>query len=91
MHQRPSAPVFMRQDCLYPCGAKADVTRLMNAVPLEKWVRISIDERCFVKAGLRPSKVDTPFLIATSGKLDLDFSYVDLEPVGSSPPTVQCD
>ena len=81
----------MRQDCIYPCGAKADVTRLMNSVPMNQWVRVSIDQACFVKNGLDPRKVETPFLLATTGKLDLDLSYIDLEPAGQTPPTIQCE
>ena len=91
LHQRPSAPTFVRQDCIYPCGAKADVTRLMNSVPMNQWVRVSIDQACFVKNGLDPRKVETPFLLATTGKLDLDLSYIDLEPAGQTPPTIQCE
>ncbi len=91
LHVRPTAQTFLRQDCIYPCGARADVTRLLNAVPMNQWVRVSIDQRCFVKNGLDPKKVETPFLIATEGKLDLDISYIDLEPVTTTAPTIQCE
>jgi beta-glucosidase len=88
---KPTAPVFIRQDCVYPCGAKADMTRLMNAVPLDQWVRVSIDQKCFVKFGLDPKKVETSFLLATTGKFDAAISYIDLEPVGTGHPTIACE
>ena len=87
---RPTAITHFRQDCIYPCGAKADITRLLNVVPLSQWVRVSIDEQCLVMSGLDPRKVETPFLIHTTGKLDLSVSYIALEAIGTNPPTVGC-
>ena len=88
---RPTQPTTLRMDCIYPCGAKADVTRLLNAVPLNTWARVTVDLRCFLKFGLIASKVETPFLLTTAGKLDLAVSYIDLEPIGASHPTITCD
>ena len=59
-------------------------------MPTDQWVRVTVDMDCFVKSGLDPSKVETPFLISTRGKLDLSFSYVRLEPVGAAKPTITC-
>jgi beta-glucosidase len=87
---RPTAPVFLRQDCVFPCGAKAEITRLLKTVPTRQWVRVSMDLRCMVDAGLDPRRVDTPFLITTAGRLDLTFSHVALEPIGATPPTISC-
>ena len=88
---RPTASTIFRQDCIYPCGAKADITRLLNVAPLNQWVRVSVDMKCMLKAGLDPRKVETPFLINTAGKLDLSVSYIQLEPIGDQPPTIGCN
>lgn len=87
----PTAPTALRIDCVYPCGASADVTRLLKAVTVGQWFRVSVDLNCFVKAGLDPKKVETPFLLSTRGKLDVEFSYVALEPVASEQPTITCN
>jgi beta-glucosidase len=90
VHAPPTSQAILRIDCVYPCGASADITRLLKAVPTDQWVRVTVDMDCFVKSGLDPSKVETPFLISTRGKLDLSFSYVRLEPVGAAKPTITC-
>lgn len=90
VHARPTSQTILRIDCVYPCGASADITRLLKAVPTDQWVRVTLDMDCFKKSGLDPRKVETPFLISTRGKLDLSFSYVRLEPVGTAKPTITC-
>jgi len=90
INARPSTTTILRMDCIYPCGASADITRLLKAAPSDQWLRVSVDLACFVKAGLDPRKVETPFLISTQGKLDIAVSYIQLEPVGAQRPTINC-
>ena len=90
VHAPPTSQTNLRIDCVYPCGASADITRLLKAVPRDQWVRVTLDMSCFLKSGLDPRKVETPFLISTQGKLDLTFSYVRLEPIGTAKPTISC-
>ena len=90
VHERPTATVTFRVECVFPCGAKADITRLFRVSPLDQWARVTVDANCMAAAGLESAKVDIPFLINTTGKLEATFSYIDLEPAGPEPPTISC-
>jgi beta-glucosidase len=88
---RPSADVVFRLDCVWPCSATTDITKLMKAAPLDKWVRATIDIKCLEKAGLDAAKVETGFLISSQGKLDIAFSYVSIAEKSDEKPTIGCD
>jgi len=46
---------------------------------------------CFTDKGLKPATVNTPFLVYTTGKLDVTFSDIRWEPdVNPGPPAKRC-
>jgi beta-glucosidase len=90
VHEPPSEVVELRVDCSYPCGAKADITRLLRAAPKDQWVRFSLDLQCFKSSGLDLSKVDTMPLLRTRGRLSISVGKVSLIANASGRATIGC-
>lgn len=86
----PTEKVFMKMGCVYPCGSSAEVTPLLEALTPDQWVRLSFDLKCFSDGGLVVGRVDTPFLITTSGAMSL--SIADISVVSGLGPdaTIRC-
>ena len=83
--KRPSQPVKLRMDCGYPCSGEMDITRVLEAAEGDDWQRLTFPMKCFAQLGVDSSKVNTPFLLATTGELSLEISEVVLaeRPAGS--------
>lgn len=86
----PKRAVTLRMGCGHPCAANADISKLLQALPQDQWLRVSVDLRCFVEGGLDVSKVDTPFLLLTREKMSIAIADVRLvDGVGPSA-TISC-
>ncbi|PLX56026.1 MAG: beta-glucosidase [Chromatiales bacterium] len=91
VEQPPTKKVTMRMDCQYPCGAKGDLTELMKKVPQDTWFPLSIDLHCFNKEGADFSRIDTPFLLLTRGRLALSFANLRIVPGAAADAVIKCD
>lgn len=91
LESRPTKPVELRIDCGYPCGAKADITSILNKAPLNTWFSLSMDLACFENAGADFKHIDTGMLIATSGKLLLSFTGVRMVPGAANKAIIRCE
>jgi beta-glucosidase len=63
----------------------------MKKLPTGVWVPISIDLQCFGAQGADFSRIDTPFLLLTRGKLAVSFADVRIVPGAAADATVKCD
>jgi len=88
---KPGREALIRMGCGYPCGSDADITRLLNALPAEQWLRVSFDLRCFARGGLDIGKVDTPFLITTQGEMALSVAGISIVPDAGPEATIRCE
>lgn len=86
----PTKKVTMRMDCQYPCGAKADLTDFMRKVPSGRWIPLSIDLECFADAGADFSRIDSPFLLLTKGKLTLSTADIRIVPEAGADALIRC-
>lgn len=85
----PSSDVSLLMSCGAQCvGGFPLRAMLAEAAKTAKWTRIAIPLRCFEKAGVNMTRVETPLSIATSGTLDLVLSSARI--VSPSGPTLQC-
>ena len=78
VEQKPSKKVDLKMDCGYPCAGSMDMTKLFQSLPLNQWVRISVNLSCFDKAGADLSKISSPLVLATEGKFTVSFLDVRL-------------
>ncbi|TMJ11859.1 MAG: glycoside hydrolase family 3 protein [Alphaproteobacteria bacterium] len=72
----PTGPVALWLGCGDTCRGTVPVAGLLRAVPVGEWRTMIVPLRCFVRAGLDPAKVRTPFALTTSGRLSLAISDV---------------
>ena len=88
--EAPGKAVKLRMSCGYPCGADADISRLLKALPAGQWLRVSFDLKCYADGGINPANVDAPFLLSTSGKLALSVSDVRIVAGAGESATIRC-
>ena len=86
----PDDDVELRIGCGYPCGASAQVEKLLGALPTGEWFRVSFDLRCFADQGLEPGKVDAPFLLLTDSAMKLSIADVGFVEGLGPKATVRC-
>ena len=90
VHDAPSRDVTLRMGCGYPCMANANITRLLQALPENEWVRVSVDAQCFANNGLFAGNVDMPFMLNTRGRMELSIADVRLEPGAGENAIIRC-
>lgn len=86
----PNDTVALRMDCRYPCSGQVDVTQLLKSLPMNSWQHVAIDLNCFSNSGAELSKIDTPFLMGTSGELTLEISHIVIEPMPVTAKRIDC-
>jgi beta-glucosidase len=74
--EAPSEPVSLWMACGDHCGGTVPVAGPLRASPLGEWRTMTVPLRCFVRSGLDPKQVRTPFAMTTSGRLALAISDV---------------
>ena len=67
--KKPTEQVLLRMDCGYPCSGQMDITSILSAAKLSDWQKLAFPMECFAQLGVDSSKVNTPFLLATTGEL----------------------
>ncbi|HEV7651038.1 MAG TPA: Hsp70 family protein [Actinophytocola sp.] len=91
VHTPPTALVTVAVHCVYPCAAEVEATQLFRKLPKDKRTEVTIPLNCFTAKGLRPTTINTPFLVYTTGKLDVTFSDIRWEPdAASGQPAKRC-
>ena len=76
--KKPTQPVTLRMDCGYPCSGEMDITSVLETAARADWQKLSFPMKCFAQLGVDSTKVNTPFLLATTGELALEISEVVL-------------
>ncbi len=74
----PSAAVTLGMECGEGCSGALNVSETITALPVGEWTSLRVGLRCFEEAGADMTRIDTPFLLATTGELALSFSEVKL-------------
>ena len=74
--QAPAAPVVVRMECGFPCGASVDVTKAVLALPLHARATLKIPLQCFAEQGMEFASVDSPFSIDTTGAFVATFANI---------------
>ena len=87
----PKKRVVIKMGCEYPCAANADISKLLKALPVEQWLRVSVALKCFADGGLDIEHVDTPLLLLTRGKLALSVADVRIVPGIAESATIRCE
>jgi beta-glucosidase len=90
VEEKPTKKVLIKMGCGYPCASNADITKLLEALTPQQWVRLSIDLECFAAGGLDIQNVDTPLLITTRGEMSLSIADISLVSGLGPEATVSC-
>lgn len=74
----PTHAVELRMDCDWPCSGALDFGSLLETLESDQWLTVAVPLSCFVEAGTQTERVDTPFLLSTTGALEIDLAEVVL-------------
>jgi beta-glucosidase len=83
----PTAPVNLSMSCGMPCRGSVDLQETLADLAPGEWHTLRVPLSCLAAAGADTTRIDSPFGLATTGKLSLAFSDVRLVP-GNDGPTV---
>ncbi len=72
----PTEAVSLWMACGDNCGGTVPVAGLLRSAPAGEWRTLVVPLRCFVRAGLDPKALRTPFGLTTGGRLTLSVSGV---------------
>ena len=89
--QQPSKNVDLKMDCGYPCAGSMNMTKLFKSLPINQWVRISVNIQCFEKAGADLSKISAPLVLSTEGSFKVSFLDVRLITNAPKETLAKCD
>lgn len=76
--RKPTAQVTVGMDCGPSCRAETPVDKQLKKEKINKWFAFSIPLNCFKNDGFDFSKISGPFLISTSGVLELSIANIRL-------------
>lgn len=72
----PTGATSLWMACGDHCGGTVPIGGVLRAAPPGAWRTLTVPLRCFVRGGLEPGKVRTPFAVTTGGRLSLTISDV---------------
>ena len=78
LEQHPTRAVMLSIGCGELCHGDVDITKQLEALPLNEWHTMRVPLRSFAAAGADLSRVDRPFSIATDGTLALRFADIEV-------------
>ncbi len=68
--------VTVRMDCQYPCQGAVSLAPYVGSADESGWSRATIPLECFAQSGTDFTKVDVPFLLATSKETEMTIADV---------------
>lgn len=77
--------------CEGPCETSIDISKELNALPLNEWKSMTVDLSCFIKKEMNMGKIFTPFKLATQGELVLSIADISVVPYFSEDTVVSCE
>ena len=91
VNSAPAANVNLSTHCVYPCLGEIPLAETLKGVAGKGWQELAIPIKCLTDTGLDATNVNSPFLLYTSGALDLTLASIRWEPnkagnVACSPP-----
>jgi len=83
--------VYLSMDCGEQCLGKVNITKALSLLEVKQWQTLNIDLRCFEKKGADLTKVNSPFVLSSAGKLTIDFTDVFIRTNSIDSVNVSCD
>ncbi|MCS6205456.1 glycoside hydrolase family 3 protein [Shewanella baltica] len=84
------APVNVGMTCEGDCRANVDISTQLSALSLDTWSELNIDLTCYQAQGIDFGKIISPFILSSSGAVDISFSDITLKSKTASMASVEC-
>jgi hypothetical protein len=85
--KKPKTSVTIGMDCGYPCRGELNIHQMLRDMKTDEWILFPIPLNCFSTKGADLSKVNSPFMIASEGQLELQIANIRLELLPEGAPT----
>jgi beta-glucosidase len=72
------------------CGAAVDIKTIVNELAPNTWQSLSIDMRCFSKAGMKMGDLTSQFKLTSKGQFTLDLANITVESIDADYLTMSC-
>ncbi|MDG1818708.1 MAG: putative glycoside hydrolase [Porticoccaceae bacterium] len=76
INKHPKGKVDLMMDCVWPCRGELNITRNLRSMPKNTPLMLIVPLGCFEKVGVNLTKVNSPFVLASSKKFALTISDV---------------
>ena len=76
---RPNKDVHIGMDCGYPCRATISARKLLTKAKTGEWFSLPIPLNCLRSDNFDLSKINSPFIVETEGKLQITIANIHLE------------
>lgn len=77
--KRPKGNLYIGIDCTWPCRAQVPIHDVVKEYPANEWFILPIPLNCFKSDNFDLSKVNGPFLLLSSGQVELELGDIRLE------------
>jgi beta-glucosidase len=77
-------------NCGTACEAAVPIGETLRSLPAGEWATVTVDLRCFVRAGAKLAELHTPFRLYTQGQTTLGLSDARFEGGGAGNATITC-
>lgn len=88
--QAPTASVQLGVLCADDCRGTVDAQSALANLTTDQWHTFSVDLQCLVEAGASFDSVTAPFVIETSGEMQISVADIMLQPEAASNATIAC-
>ena len=76
----PAAQVNLSMHCIHPCLGEIQLGQTLTDLEGKDWTELAVPLQCFADSGLDFTIVNSPFLLYTSGPMDLSLARIRWEP-----------
>ena len=85
VNAKPSAEVNVGMYCGSDCGGDIAITEQLNAATVGEWTSVSLALECLAKKRVKMDMVLAPFMLSTSGTLDVSIYNIRIEKNATAP------
>jgi hypothetical protein len=78
LESKVTQPLSISMGCTYPCKGTVNISQMLKKKPQNIWITFPVPLNCFSKNGANLSKITSPFIIESAGKLKINITNIRL-------------
>ena len=86
----PQDVLYLAMVCGESCIGKVNIAKTLSSLPANQWHTLKVDLQCFEDSGANLSQITSPFLLASTENLSIDFTDVYIKPNTIGEESISC-